>query len=72
MFSIFIMSWAIACSIVGLVVIIWPGQITRKLSQEPRYAIRVYGLMVFCTGIWLGATIWVFNWALKLLNSLGK
>jgi hypothetical protein len=72
MLSICLIAWAIFCCIIGFIIIIRPDKTKHKLSQASSSTIRWYGFVIFCTGIWLAIAIGLFNWALKLLNSLGQ
>ena len=72
MLSIGYIIWAIFCCILGLIIIVWPDNTKHKLARTPNTTIRWWGFFVFCTGIWLAIAVWLFNWALAHLNSLGK
>ncbi len=72
MLSIGLIVWVIFCCILGLIIIIWPDKVKYRISQASRSTIRWWGVIVFCTGIWLAIAVGLFNWALAFLNSLGK
>jgi hypothetical protein len=72
MLSIGYIVWAIFCCIIGFIIIIWPDKTRYKLIQASSASIRWWGVIVFCTGIWLAVAVGLFNCVLALLNSLGK
>lgn len=72
MLSIVYTVWAIFCCIIGFIVIIWPDKTKYKISRASSANIRLWGVFIFCTGIWFAVAVGLFNWALALLNSLGQ
>jgi len=72
MLSISYIVWAIFCCIMGFIIIIRPDKTKHKLSRASNSTIRGWGVFIFCTGIWLASATSLFNWALRLLNSLGQ
>ncbi len=72
MLSIGLIVWVIFYCILGLIIIFWPDKAKYKISQASRGVVRWWGVIIFCGAIWLAIAVGVFNWALRLLNSLGQ
>ena len=72
MLSIAYIVWAIFCCIIGFIIIIRPDKTKNKINQASSVEIRMWGVAIFCTGIWLAIATALFYWALRLLNLLGR
>jgi len=71
MLSICYIVWAILCCIIGFIIIIRPDKTKNKINQASSAEVRLWGVAIFCTGIWLAIAVGLFNWALAFLKSLG-